>query len=204
MAARRVPLPSGAVFHSDRGSQYTSHDFAVALKRHGIRQSVGRTGICFDNARVSTTDAVCIPGSDTGRRPKSSKNGLRIARQPDIVHLVRVRIFRCTSLVQSLSVQTESFSFPLFQPLRSSGRRGRWTAKLPGCWNSRVRADGVPNIRAPSEHQTISSPPPSGRRDLPEGGDPQKALLACQFRTSIDECCMSVPSMVRRPASGRT
>jgi len=54
MAARRVPLPSGAVFHSDRGSQYTSHDFAVALKRHGIRQSVGRTGICFDNAMAES------------------------------------------------------------------------------------------------------------------------------------------------------
>jgi len=54
MAAQRVPLPSNAVFHSDRGSQYTSHDFALTLKRHGIRQSVGRTGICFDNAMAES------------------------------------------------------------------------------------------------------------------------------------------------------
>jgi putative transposase len=54
MAAQRFPLPDGAVFHSDRGSQYTSHDFAVALERHGIRQSVGRTGICFDNAMAES------------------------------------------------------------------------------------------------------------------------------------------------------
>jgi putative transposase len=50
MAARNLSLPEGAVFHSDRGSNYTSGDFAKALKRLGIRQSVGRTGICYDNA----------------------------------------------------------------------------------------------------------------------------------------------------------
>ena len=50
MAARNVDLPAGAIFHSDRGSNYTSAEFAAALESLGIRQSVGRTGICFDNA----------------------------------------------------------------------------------------------------------------------------------------------------------
>ena len=50
MAARNVSLPADAVFHSDRGSNYTSAEFAGVLERLGIRQSVGRTGICFDNA----------------------------------------------------------------------------------------------------------------------------------------------------------
>jgi putative transposase len=50
MAARNVALPAGAVFHSDRGSNYTSHDFAAVLRRLGISQSVGRTGTCYDNA----------------------------------------------------------------------------------------------------------------------------------------------------------
>jgi transposase InsO family protein len=50
MAARNVRLPEGAVFHSDRGSNYTSAEFADALKRLGVRQSVGRTGICYDNS----------------------------------------------------------------------------------------------------------------------------------------------------------
>jgi putative transposase len=50
MAARNLDLPPDAVFHSDRGSNYTSAEFAAALKRLGIRQSVGRTGICYDNS----------------------------------------------------------------------------------------------------------------------------------------------------------
>jgi transposase InsO family protein len=50
MAARNLDLPEGAVFHSDRGSNYTSAEFAQVLKKLGITQSVGRTGICYDNA----------------------------------------------------------------------------------------------------------------------------------------------------------
>ena len=50
MAARNHDLTPGAVFHSDRGSNYTSAEFAAVLKRLEIRQSVGRTGICYDNA----------------------------------------------------------------------------------------------------------------------------------------------------------
>jgi putative transposase len=43
-------ISDGAVFHSDRGSNYTSAEFGAALKKLRIRQSVGRTGICYDNA----------------------------------------------------------------------------------------------------------------------------------------------------------
>jgi transposase InsO family protein len=57
MAARNLDLPDGAVFHSDRGSNYTSKTFADALARLGIRQSVGRTGICYDNALSESVNA---------------------------------------------------------------------------------------------------------------------------------------------------
>jgi putative transposase len=50
MAARNLDLPEGAIFHSGRGSNYTSAEFAEVLKKLGISQSVGRTGICYDNA----------------------------------------------------------------------------------------------------------------------------------------------------------
>jgi transposase InsO family protein len=41
---------SGVVFHSDRGTQYTSDEYAELCDHHGVDQSVGRTGVCWDNA----------------------------------------------------------------------------------------------------------------------------------------------------------
>ncbi|MEW2418914.1 IS3 family transposase [Streptomyces sp. NPDC046866] len=50
-AACRQRRPVGSViFHSDRGTQYTSHAFARLAASLGIRLSVGRTGVCWDNA----------------------------------------------------------------------------------------------------------------------------------------------------------
>jgi putative transposase len=57
MAARNIGLPDGAVFHSDRGSNYTSAEFGAVLEGLGIRQSVGRTGSCFDNALAESFNA---------------------------------------------------------------------------------------------------------------------------------------------------
>ncbi|MEV1328423.1 DDE-type integrase/transposase/recombinase [Micromonospora costi] len=41
---------AGVIFHSDRGSEYTSAEFARACARWKVRQSMGRVGSCFDNA----------------------------------------------------------------------------------------------------------------------------------------------------------
>jgi putative transposase len=43
-----------AIFHSDRGSQYTSHEFAQFCRRRRVRTSVGRTGVCWDNAAAES------------------------------------------------------------------------------------------------------------------------------------------------------
>jgi transposase InsO family protein len=42
--------PKGLIFHSDRGSQYTSHAFLQALKGQQMVQSMSRKGNCWDNA----------------------------------------------------------------------------------------------------------------------------------------------------------
>jgi len=41
---------TGVIFHSDRGCQYTSGDFAQLARANGVVLSVGRTGECWDNA----------------------------------------------------------------------------------------------------------------------------------------------------------
>ncbi|MFI8194476.1 IS3 family transposase [Streptomyces sp. NPDC085946] len=50
-AACRTRRPAGPViFHSDRGCQDTSREFALLASKFGVRLSVGRTGQCWDNA----------------------------------------------------------------------------------------------------------------------------------------------------------
>jgi putative transposase len=44
--------PPGLIHHSDRGSQYASHDYQALLKQHGIVCSMSRKGNCWDNAPV--------------------------------------------------------------------------------------------------------------------------------------------------------
>jgi transposase InsO family protein len=41
----------GVIFHADRGCQYTSAQLATAADELDVRLSVGRTGVCYDNAQ---------------------------------------------------------------------------------------------------------------------------------------------------------
>jgi transposase InsO family protein len=45
---------AGLIFHSDRGSQYASHEFTKVLKECGITPSMSRKGNCWDNACSET------------------------------------------------------------------------------------------------------------------------------------------------------
>jgi len=49
-AQARHELPRGMIFHSDRGSQYTSKDFMATLAQYGVKQSFSRVGMPGDNA----------------------------------------------------------------------------------------------------------------------------------------------------------
>lgn len=53
-AATRGGTADGVVFHSDRGSQYTSADFGELCDRLGVVQSMGATGVCWDNAAAES------------------------------------------------------------------------------------------------------------------------------------------------------
>ena len=54
MAAGRGRLEPGCIMHSDRGSEYTSSEFRREIRELNLRQSMGRTGICYDNAAAES------------------------------------------------------------------------------------------------------------------------------------------------------
>jgi putative transposase len=49
-AAASTLIRPRAIFHSDRGSQYTSAEYRTVVGDLGMRSSMGRTGVCWDNA----------------------------------------------------------------------------------------------------------------------------------------------------------
>lgn len=49
-----APAVAGVIFHSDRGSQYASADFANTIKPLGFIPSMSRKGNCWDNAVVES------------------------------------------------------------------------------------------------------------------------------------------------------
>ena len=54
-AVMKFPELSGAIVHSDRGSQYTSAEYRAAISKYGIVQSMNSAGgRCHDNARCES------------------------------------------------------------------------------------------------------------------------------------------------------
>jgi putative transposase len=50
MALWQRKHPQGVIVHSDRGSQYCSHDYQAMLKKHQLICSMSAKGNCYDNA----------------------------------------------------------------------------------------------------------------------------------------------------------
>ncbi|WP_327250033.1 integrase core domain-containing protein [Streptomyces sp. NBC_01320] len=69
MAAGRGGLKPGCIAHSARGSEYTSDELGGKLGRLGLRQCMGRTGSCFDNAAAESFLALLKEEIGTRRWP---------------------------------------------------------------------------------------------------------------------------------------
>jgi len=54
MALWRRKMPRDVIIHSDRGSQYCSHDYQAFLAYHGLICSMSKRGDCFDNAAMES------------------------------------------------------------------------------------------------------------------------------------------------------
>ncbi|WP_375155177.1 IS3 family transposase [Micromonospora sp. 4G55] len=65
------------IFHSDRGAQGGSGDFADVCRRHGIRRSMGRVGSSYDNALAEAFFATLKRELDVDRRRWASEADAR-------------------------------------------------------------------------------------------------------------------------------
>jgi len=54
MAIWRRKMPRGVIIHSDRGSQYCSHDYQQLLADNGFICSMSKRGDCYDNASMES------------------------------------------------------------------------------------------------------------------------------------------------------
>ena len=64
--AFRTP-PKGCIHHTDRGSQYCSHDYQKILRQHGFSVSMSGKGNCYDNAAPSRDFATQNPAGQRSR-----------------------------------------------------------------------------------------------------------------------------------------
>ncbi len=53
-AAATTRIEPDAIFHSDRGSVYTSASYRALVTNLGMRSSMGKTGVCWDNAMAES------------------------------------------------------------------------------------------------------------------------------------------------------
>lgn len=54
MALWQKKETGNVILHSDRGSQYTSHEYQLFLSTHGIVSSMSAVGSCYDNAAAES------------------------------------------------------------------------------------------------------------------------------------------------------
>ncbi len=78
MACTQRHPPAGVIFHSDRGCQYTSRDYASLAADLGVRLSLGRKGECWDNALAESWFAT-LKTELIDTRPWPTRTGLRRA-----------------------------------------------------------------------------------------------------------------------------
>ncbi|WSJ15934.1 IS3 family transposase [Nocardia sp. NBC_01327] len=87
MACRTVAfVPGVTVFHSDRGTQYLSAEFAGVAKELNILRSVGRTGVCYDNAWAESFN-----GTLKNERVYRTHYRTRAAAEEDITRYIELR-----------------------------------------------------------------------------------------------------------------
>lgn len=96
MALRRRRPKHGLVHHSDRGSQYASHEYQLTLTKAGIVVSMSRKGNCWDNAVMER-----VLGSLKSERTDGKIYKTRAIAKADAINYIEM-FYNCKRLHSTL------------------------------------------------------------------------------------------------------
>ncbi|MDX2378022.1 IS3 family transposase, partial [Microbacterium sp. LRZ72] len=88
-AVNRRGMPTDVTVHSDRGSQFRSRRFRRALRRYGLRGSMGRVAAAADNSAMESFFAL-LQKNVLNQQSWATREQLRLA----IVHWIEARYHR--------------------------------------------------------------------------------------------------------------
>lgn len=71
--------PAGLLHHSDRGSQYSAHDYAAVLTTAGLVASMSRAGNCYDNATMESFWSTCKSDTELDRLVLATRRDAELA-----------------------------------------------------------------------------------------------------------------------------
>ena len=77
MAVKARRPDRGLLHHSDRGSQYCSHEYQSLLKQFGLEASMSQRGNCFDNAPMESFWGILKQELIHQRHYRSRKEAMR-------------------------------------------------------------------------------------------------------------------------------
>ena len=77
-AKRKYRPAPGLLFHSDRGVQYAAKAYKASLKKHGMVQSMSRSGNPYDNAPMESFWGTVKVGCVLGRRFKTRQEAEQV------------------------------------------------------------------------------------------------------------------------------
>ncbi len=110
VATRRPPR--SLIHHSDRGSQYCSHEYQALLRSYEMRASMSRRGNCYDNGvsrqglRVQRVRVP--PGEESGPRSR-----VAVGRETELLKPTVERHFKVASKLPGLNASEPGGSFEM-------------------------------------------------------------------------------------------
>jgi hypothetical protein len=159
--------PAGVIFHSDRGWQYTSKEFADFCAVNDVRRSMGRRATCYDNAVAESfsppTKKNCprLLGLKSSRavwvmvRSSASKSPLGRTGQPNDGHRARAWRDLIESDMNSRLVSTftvtpdDTASRVQISHLESAPGIGGFVERLSAAWGmGGIYADELERLNA--------------------------------------------------------